>query len=105
MTKPTPALNPVSTGSEMKFARKPRRMARAPMSIAPTRTESVAAAVRGSRPGFARSASPMAVAHSIAMGVVVLTLNTREVPRTAYTTIGTIAAKRPACTGSCAIVA
>ena len=45
MTRPTPALNPVSTGSEMKFARNPSRTMRAIMSIAPTRKESVAAAV------------------------------------------------------------
>ena len=75
------------------------------MSIAPTRTESVAAAVRGSSAGSARSASPIAVAHRIAIGVVVLTLSRRELPRTAYTTIGTSAANRPACTGSCAMVA
>ena len=55
--------------------------------------------------GSARSASPIAVAQRMAMGVVVLTLSTREVPSTAYTTIGTMAANSPACTGSCAIVA
>jgi hypothetical protein len=39
------------------------------------------------------------------MGVVVLTLSRREVPRAAYTAIGTSAANSPAWTGSCAIVA
>ncbi len=105
MTNPTPALNPVSTGSEMKLAAKPRRRTRAAISIRPTSRLSVAAAVRGSSPGSARSASPIAVAHRIAIGVVVLTLSRRDVPRTAYTTIGTSAANRPACTGSCAMVA
>ena len=33
--------------------------------------------------GSAASASPIALAHRMAMGVVVLTLSTREVPRTA----------------------
>jgi hypothetical protein len=83
MTKPTPALNPVSTGSEMKFARKPMRRTRATMSIRPTRMESVAAAVSGSSPGLLRSASPMAVAQRMAIGVVVLTESRREEPRAA----------------------
>ena len=75
------------------------------MSIAPTRTESVAAAVRGLSDGSARSASPIAVAHRIAIGVVVLTLSRRELPSPAYTAIGTKAANSPACTGNCAMVA
>jgi hypothetical protein len=105
ITKPTPALNPVSTGSEMKLARKPKRRMRAAMSIKPTSSERVADATRGLSPGSALSASPIAVAHRIAIGVVVLTLSTRELPRTAYTAIGTKAANRPACTGNCAMVA
>ena len=105
MTRPTPALNPVSTGSEMKFARNPSRTMRAIMSIAPTRTESVAAAVNALSDESARMASPIAVAHRIAIGVVVLTLSRRELPSPAYTAIGTRAANSPACTGNCAIVA
>jgi hypothetical protein len=67
----------------MKLATKPKRKARAASSIAPTRTESVADATRGSSAGSAASASPIALAHRMAMGVVVLTLSTRDVPRTA----------------------
>ena len=65
----------------------------------------MAATVRGSSPWFAWSASPIAVAQRIAMGVVVLTLSRGEVPRTAYTAIGTSAVNSPAWTGSAAMVA
>jgi hypothetical protein len=65
----------------------------------------VAAAVSGLSVGSAASAPPIAVAHRIAIGVVVLTLSSRDVPSTAYTAIGTSAAAKPACTGSCAMVA
>ncbi len=105
MTKPTPALNPVSTGSEMKLARKPSRSTRAAISIKPTSSDSVAAAVSGASVGSARRASPMAAAHRIAIGVVVLTESRRELPSSAYTAIGSMAANRPACTGSSAMVA
>ena len=75
-------------------------MRRAIMSIAPTRTASVAAAVRGLSDGCPRIASPISVAHGIAIGVVVLTLSRRELPSPAYTAIGAKAANSPACTGN-----
>ena len=46
MTTPIPALNPTSTGSEMKFATKPSRRIQATTRIAPTINVSVAAARR-----------------------------------------------------------
>ena len=45
ITRPMPALNPVSTGAEMKSATKPRRISRASISMAPTSAVSVAVAV------------------------------------------------------------
>ena len=45
ITRPMPALKPVSTGAEMKSATKPRRATRASSSIAPTSAVSVAVAV------------------------------------------------------------
>ena len=45
ITRPMPALKPVSTGVEMKFATKPRRSSRATSSITPTSAASVAVAV------------------------------------------------------------
>jgi hypothetical protein len=83
MTSPMPALNPVSTGSEMKFVRKPRRNMRATSRIAPTRIASVAVAVSGSAED-----PPIAAPVRIAMVVVVLRLRTVDVPSTAYTIIG-----------------
>ncbi len=88
ITRPMPALNPVSTGSEMKLATKPRRSTRAARRIAPTMIARVAVAVIGFVPGFVVASSPRAEAPRIAMVVVVLTLSMREVPRRAYTTIG-----------------
>ena len=46
MTSPMPALNPVSTGSEIKLARKPRRSSPASSKNAPTSSASVEAATR-----------------------------------------------------------
>ncbi len=43
--RPIPALKPISTGREMKFERKPRRMAPAARSRAPTMRAIVDAAV------------------------------------------------------------
>ena len=42
MTSPMPALNPISTGSEMKLATKPRRKSAASTRMAPTSSVSVA---------------------------------------------------------------
>ena len=105
ITKPMPALNPVSTGSEMKLATKPSRKSRATSRIAPTRTASVAVAVTALVPGCVASRPPSAVAPRIAIVVVVLTLSMREVPRSAYTTIGRKAVYRPTCSGSPAMLA
>ena len=90
MTRPILDLNPVRTGSEMKFATKPRRMADASNSSTPTSTASVAEAVTRSAPppGATRASSAPVRMASV---VVVLTLSTREVPSRAYTTIGTLA--------------
>jgi hypothetical protein len=82
-TNPMPALNPVSTGSEMKFARKPRRKTRATRRIAPTRTASVAVAAARLTSGWDWVAAPSAAAPRIAIVVVELTLSTGEVPRSA----------------------
>ena len=83
ITRPMPDLNPVSTGSEMKFATKPSRSTVASTSTSPTMTDSVAAATASSAdppPGAARA---RADAVRIAMVVVVLTLRGRDVPSSA----------------------
>ncbi len=57
ITRPTPALKPVSTGTEMKLATNPRRISLARSSIAPTSAVKVAVAVTsfaGSPSGTAR---------------------------------------------------
>ena len=83
MTIPIPALNPMSTGSEMKFATNPRRRNEAAVSNSPTSRASVAVA----RMSVAVSPSGAISASSdptrIAMVVVVDTLRTRDVPRRA----------------------
>ena len=83
MTAPIPALNPASTGSEMKLATKPSLATAARISINPTSNESVASAAIcrvGATPGTASaSAGPV----RMAMVVVVLTLSTGERPRAA----------------------
>ena len=76
-------MNPVSTGSEMKFATNPSRSADASTSIAPTMIASVAAAATSSVAEAFGTASPRAAADRIAIVVVVLTLNGRDVPSTA----------------------
>jgi hypothetical protein len=83
MTMPIPALNPTSTGSEMKLARKPSRSRDAAARIAPTSTPSVATA-RIAAAGSPCGASPARLAPTrIAIVVVVLTLRTRDDPSTA----------------------
>ena len=82
MTTPIPALKPTSTGSEMKLATKPSRRIDAATRIAPTSRVSVADARRsaaGSPAGAPASSAPV----RIASVVVVLTLKTRDVPRSA----------------------
>ena len=80
MTRPMPDLNPVRTGSEMKFATKPRRSADAISSRTPTSTASVAEAVTSSAPPPPGATRPSSAAVRMASVVVVLTLSTRDVP-------------------------
>ena len=79
MTTPIPALNPIRTGSEMKLATKPRRRAHAATRIAPTSSDSVADARRSAcgSPAALERLAPVRMASV----VVVLTLNTLDVPR------------------------
>ena len=83
ITRPIPALKPVSTGVEMKFATKPRRSAAASISIAPTSTASVAVAVTSLAGSPSGTASPSCVPARIASVVVELTLSTRDEPSSA----------------------
>ena len=89
MTSPMPALKPTSTGSEIKFATIPRRSRDATKSAAPTSSVSVAEAVSRAAGLPSGTTCPNWAAVRIAKVVVVLTLSTREVPSTAYITIGT----------------
>ena len=83
ITRPMPALKPVSTGVEMKLATNPSFISLASSSIAPTSAASVAVAVTslpGSPSGTTR---PSCVPARIASVVVLLTLNTRDEPSSA----------------------
>jgi len=76
-----PALKPVSTGTEIRFATNPKRRTEARISRTPVRAVSVAVAVI-SRPGSPSGAAiPSCVAVRIARVVVELTLRTRDVPK------------------------
>ena len=83
MTIPMPALKPVRTGAEMKFATKPSFSTDAIARIAPASAVSVAVATMS----FAGSPSGTAIANCVAVRmvsvVVELTLRTRDVPRNA----------------------
>ena len=83
ITRPIPALKPVRTGAEMKFATKPSFINRANTSIAPTSAVSVAVAVMSFSGSPSGTTSPNCVPARIASVVVELTLNTREVPSSA----------------------
>ena len=83
MTRPMPALKPVSTGVEMKFATKPSRSNRAASSMTPTSAVSVAVAVMSWPGSPSGTESPSCVPARIASVVVELTLSTREVPSSA----------------------
>ena len=83
MTIAMPALKPISTGSEMKLATKPRRSTDAAISIAPTSNESVAVAAASSSASPFGTMRPSADAVRIAIVVVVLTLRRRDAPRSA----------------------
>ncbi len=78
-----PALNPVSTGAEMKLATNPRRSSLARSSIAPTNTVSVAVAVTSFAASPSGTARPSSVPARIARVVVELTLSTRDEPSSA----------------------
>ena len=88
MTSPIPALNPTSTGSEMKFATNPKRRTAATTRKMPTSNASVAEALDRDPKSPPAPACPRAAAVRMASVVVVLTLSGREVPTTAYTTMG-----------------
>ena len=83
MTTPMPALNPTSTGSEMKLATKPRRKIQATIRMAPTSKVSVEAARSSAAESAVATAAASAAPVRIAIVVVVLTLKTREVPSSA----------------------
>ena len=83
ITRPMPALKPVSTGVEMKLATKPRRSTAAATSITPTSSASVAVAVSSLAGSPSGTTRPSCVPARIASVVVELTLSTREVPSSA----------------------
>jgi len=89
MTRPMPALKPVSTGAEMKLATNPSRSSRASNSMAPTSAASVAVAVTSFAASPSGTTSASCAAVRIASVAVELTLSTRDDPSSAYTTIGT----------------
>jgi hypothetical protein len=83
ITRPMPALNPVSTGVEMKLATKPSRSSRAASSSTPTSAVSVAVATIRRAGSPSGTASPSCVPVRIASVVVELTDSTREEPSSA----------------------
>ncbi len=83
ITRPIPALKPVRTGVEMKFATNPRFSSLARTSIAPTSAASVAVAVTSCAASPSGTTSPSCVAVRIPMVAVELTLSTREEPSNA----------------------
>jgi hypothetical protein len=83
MNSPMPALNPASTGEEMKSARNLRRSSPAPARMPPTSRAS-SDAVATARPGsVAAPASASAPAVRIDRVEVELTLSGRELPTSA----------------------
>ncbi|MNE69459.1 hypothetical protein D3C80_1651850 [compost metagenome] len=83
MTTPMPALNPTSTGSEMKLATKPSRSIPATIRIAPTISASVADAASNVAASPSGLIWPSAEPARMANVVVVLTLSGRELPSSA----------------------
>ncbi len=83
ITRPIPALKPVSTGAEMKLATNPRRISLARSSIAPTSAVRVAVAVTSFAGSPSGTARPSWVPARIASVVVELTLSTRDEPSSA----------------------
>lgn len=83
ITSPTPALNPMRTGSEMKLATKPSRRSAAATRMMPARNE-IAAEAAISAPASAPEATCASSAPTrIASVVDVLTERTRDVPTSA----------------------
>jgi len=85
---PMPALNPVSTGSEMKSATKPSLRRPAATSMSPTSTASVAATTAACARLASGATSAIAAAVRMPIVVVVLTLRRRDEPTSAYAAIG-----------------
>jgi hypothetical protein len=83
ITRPMAVLKPASTGSEMKFATKPKRSALASSSTTPTMIDRVAATATSSPVSPPGATAARAEAVRMAMVVVVLTLSGREVPSSA----------------------
>ena len=83
ITRPMPALKPVRTGVEMKFATNPSFSSLATTSIAPTSAVSVAVAVTSFAGSPSGTTSPSCVPARMASVVVELTLRTRDVPSSA----------------------
>ena len=83
ITRPMPALNPVSTGVEMKLETNPRRISLASRSIAPVSTVSVAVAVTSFAGSPSGTTRPSCVPARMARVVVELTLRTRDEPSSA----------------------
>ncbi len=105
MTMPIPALNPVSTGSEIRLASMPSLRSPPSSRKVPTRSDRVADAdisMATSPPG---ATAPRALAARMAMVELVVTLRRREVPSTAYTTSMTSEVYRPTTSGRPAMAA
>ena len=83
ITRPMPALKPVRTGVEMKFATKPSFRSLATSSNAPTSAASVAVAVTSFAGSPSGTTSPSCVPARIASVVVELTESTRDEPSSA----------------------
>ena len=83
ITSPIPALKPVSTGADMKFATNPSFNSLASSSSAPTSAASVAVAVTSPAGLPSGTTNPNCVPARIASVVVELTLNTRDEPSSA----------------------
>jgi len=99
MTSPIPALKPTRTGSEIKLATNPRRNPQAARRTAPVRSVSVADTVRIDAASPALANCPTSAATRMASVVVVLTLSRRDVPSSAYRTMGARTVYRPTCNG------
>ncbi len=80
ITTPMPALNPTSTGNEMKLATKPSRSSEAATRMAPTMSVSVAVATTIWPMPAPGATAPSSAPVRMAIVVVVLTDSGRDVP-------------------------